>query len=258
MEYPLINFGTYRLGEIDIYNSLEIAIKMGYNSIDTAPLYKNEKYIGDFLTKNDIKRESIWITSKLHPRKVHKSETYIIDSIHQTLKDLNTNYLDLFLIHAPNEEYLIKCWSILEQFKKQGIFRNIGVSNFKISHLETLKDFTSCEIFTNQIEISPFLTRTDLIKYMKDNKIPISAHSSLIKGEKMDNCVLQDLSKKYNRTPAQILLKWGLQQNFNIIPRSSNSSHIEENINLNFDILDEDMYILNGLNEDYYTHPQYK
>lgn len=258
MEYPLINYGTYRLGESAIQLSLETALLNGYNSIDTAPLYKNEKFIGDYIYKNDISRESIWITSKLNPRIVHKSEIDIIKSINQTLFDLNTRYLDLYLIHAPDEKHIVKCWSILEQFKRQGIFRNIGVSNFKICHLETINDFSTTKIFTNQIEVSPFLTRTDLISYMKNNNIRISAHSSLIKGEKMDNPTLLRISRIYDKTPAQILLKWGIQKGFNVIPRSSNSEHVIENINLHFNIIEDDMNILDSLNEDYYTHPQYR
>jgi diketogulonate reductase-like aldo/keto reductase len=258
MDYPLINFGTYRLEEKDIEIGLESALKYGYRSIDTASLYKNEKFIGNYLTKNDISRNEIWLTSKLNPRIVHKSETDIIKSITNTLTELNTNYLDLYLIHAPNEKYIEKIWSILEQFKRQGIFKNIGVSNFKICHLEKLKEISNTEIFTNQIEVSPFLTRTELITYMNDNKIPISAHSSLIKAEKMDNSTLQRMAFKYQKTPAQILLKWALQKGFRVIPRSSNPEHIKENILLKFVLEEEDIAILDTLNCDYYTHPQYK
>lgn len=258
MEYPLVNFGTYRLNEKEIYRSLESAFLNGYNSIDTAPLYKNESFIGNFIKNNEINRNSIWITSKLSPKIIPKTENDIIKSITNTLTDLNTNYLDLYLIHAPNDEHIIKCWSILEQFKSQGIFKNIGVSNFKICHLEQLMNFSKTEIFTNQIELSPFLTRNNLVEYMKLNKIPISAHSSLIKGEKMNDPTLVKISNKYNKTPAQILLKWGISKGYNVIPRSSNPLHIQENIILDFDIIESDITILDNLNEEYYTHPQYK
>ena len=258
MEYPIINFGTYRLGEPEIYRSLNNAFENGYYSIDTASLYKNEKFIGEYIAKNEINRNSIWITSKLNPRVVHKSENDIIKSITNTLTDLHTNYLDLYLLHAPNEEHMIKSWSILEQFKRQGIFKNIGVSNFKICHLEKIKEFSNTEIFTNQIEVSPFLTRTELIGYMNEHKIPISAHSSLIKGEKMNNPTLQRIACNYNKSPAQILLKWGIQKGYNVIPRSSNLEHINENIMLDFNVSEEDIDLLDSLNCDYYTHPQYK
>jgi diketogulonate reductase-like aldo/keto reductase len=258
MEYPMISFGTYRLCEKEIYSGLESAFSLGYKSIDTACLYKNEPFIGKFLTGNEINRQDIWLTSKLNPRVMCKSENEIIKSILTTLTDLNTDYLDLYLIHAPNDTHMIKCWSILEQFRRQGVFKNIGVSNFKIEHLEKIKDFSTEPIFTNQIELSPFLTRTELIGYMKEHNIPISAHSSLTKGEKLSDPKLKEIAESYNKTPAQIMLNWGLQKGYNVIPRSSNLFHIRDNINLNFAIGQEDIDKLDNMNIDYYTHPQYK
>ena len=253
----MINFGTYRLNEKEINLSLETALSVGYKSIDTACLYKNETFIGNYITKNEIPRNEIWLTSKLSPKIIPKSESEIIKSILSTLTELNTDYLDLYLIHAPIDAHIIKCWSILEQFKREGVFRNIGVSNFKITHLQKITDFSTTPIFTNQIELSPFLTRTDLVTYMKEHNIPISAHSSLTKGEKLSDPTLVQVAKTYRKTPAQILLNWGLQSNYNVLPRSSNPSHIRENINLNFAICEEDMSILNNLNCNYQTHPQY-
>ena len=228
----MINFGTYRLNEKEINLSLETALSVGYKSIDTACLYKNETFIGNYITKNEIPRNEIWLTSKLSPKIIPKSESEIIKSILSTLTELNTDYLDLYLIHAPIDAHIIKCWSILEQFKREGVFRNIGVSNFKITHLQKITDFSTTPIFTNQIELSPFLTRTDLVTYMKEHNIPISAHSSLTKGEKLSDPTLVQVAKTYRKTPAQILLNWGLQSNYNVLPRSSNPSHIKENINL--------------------------
>jgi diketogulonate reductase-like aldo/keto reductase len=254
----MINFGTYRLREEEIKISLESALIAGYRSIDTARLYNNESYIGNYIMKNEIPRNSIWLTSKLSPKIIPKSENLIIESILETLNDLKTDYLDLYLIHAPIDDQIIKCWSILEQFKSKGILKNIGVSNFGISHLQKIMDFSTTPIFTNQIELSPFLTRTELVGFMNKNHIPISAHSSLTKGEKMSNPILNEVAETYKRTPAQIMLRWGTQNNYNVIPRSKNPDHIRENIDLDFVISDSDMKILNDLNCDYYTHPQYR
>jgi len=258
MEYPLISFGTYRLKEKEIPIALETAFKCGYRSIDTASLYLNEKYIGNYIKTNEIARSDLWITSKLHPKIVSESEDLIIKSILTTLENLQTDYLDLFLIHAPNSTHMEKCWAILENFKRKGIFRNIGVSNFKCEHINQLLKFKTEPIFTNQIELSPFLTRLPLVKFMKDNSIPISAHSSLAKGEKFDTLELITMSQKYSKTPAQIMLKYAIQHNYNVIPRSGNSAHIKENFDLDFLIESTDIDILEQLNCDYYTHPQYK
>lgn len=258
MDYPMISFGTYRLNEKEINLSLETALSVGYRSIDTACLYNNETFIGNYITKNEIPRDSLWLTSKLSPKIIPKSESEIIKSILSTLTELNTDYLDLYLIHAPIDAHIVKCWSILEQFKREGVFKNIGVSNFNIAQLQKITEFSTTPIFTNQIELSPFLTRKDLVTYMKEHNIPISAHSSLTKGEKLSNPVLKQIAETYEKTPAQIMLNWGLQNGYNVIPRSSNPSHIRENINLNFAISDEDMKSLNDLNCEYYTHPQYR
>jgi len=258
MEYPLISFGTYRLKEKEIKTSLEYALNEGYRSIDTASLYANESFIGNFIKENEIPRQSLWITSKLNPKIIPKTEDEITQSILTTLHNLNTDYLDLYLIHAPIDEHIIKCWSILERFKQRGILANIGVSNFNEQQLKKITDFSTTKIFTNQIELSPFLTRTKLVEYMREHFIPISAHSSLTKGEKLTDPIIQEISKNYNKTPAQIMLKWGIHNSYNVIPRSSNPAHIKENYDLNFTINQKHLDLLNNLNCDYYTHPQYK
>jgi diketogulonate reductase-like aldo/keto reductase len=259
MEYSRIGYGTYRLNNNVLEQSLERALLSGYRLIDTASLYKNESIIGNYLSSNEINRSSIWITSKLQPKLLEKSEVEIINSIKKTLQDLNTNYLDLFLLHCPSNdlEHNIKAWSILEQFQRQGIFRNIGVSNFSISNLEELINFSNIPIFTNQIELSPFLIRPKIIDYMKEKGIKITAHSSLAKGEKFNEPTLIELGKKYCKTEAQIMLQWAIQKDFYVIPRSSNPEHIVEDINLDFELNPEDMEILENLNCGYTTHPKY-
>jgi 2,5-diketo-D-gluconate reductase B len=258
MEYPKINIGTYRLFE-KTSDSINYALSNGYRGIDTASLYKCENLIGDYLTKNEINRNEIWVTSKLNPKVMDLDESKIIESIYKTLSDLNMKYLDLFLIHCPNSNN-IKCWNIIEKLKKQGIFKNIGVSNFDIKDLEEIKNFSSEPIFTNQIELSPFLKRNKLCEYMKENNIIISAHSSLAKGEKMNDPLLLRMADKYKKTPAQIMLQWALQNEYHIMPRSSDEKHIIDNININnqFKIDDIDMNELNNYDVVHITHPKYK
>jgi diketogulonate reductase-like aldo/keto reductase len=256
MEYPQISFGTYRLGD-NTYKSLNDALNNGYRSIDTASLYKCEHLIGKYLKENEINRSDIWITSKLNPKVMEKNDSDILESINKTLNDLGTNYLDLFLIHCPSNNN-IKCWNIIEQLYKNGTFRNIGVSNFSSDHLEEIRLFSSTPIFTNQIELSPFLKRPIVCEYMKKHNILISAHSSLAKGEMFNNLTLQNISKKYNKSPAQIMLKWGINNNYHIMPRSSNNTHINDNYNLNFELNENDMDELNNIDLCHITHPKYK
>ena len=256
MEFSHISFGTYRLSN-NTYKALDYALNNGYNSIDTASLYKCEHIIGQYLKENEINRNNIWITSKLNPKIMDKNEGDILESINKTLKELDTNYLDLFLIHCPTSNN-IKCWSIIEQLYKNGTFRNIGVSNFSVEHLEEIKNFSSTPIYTNQIELSPFLKRPIVCDYMKKNNIIISAHSSLSKGEMFDNIIIKNMADKYNKTPAQIMLKWGLNNDYHIMPRSANKSHIIDNYNLEFELNKTDMDELDNIDITHITHPKYK
>jgi diketogulonate reductase-like aldo/keto reductase len=258
MEYPQISFGTYRLGT-NTNKSLNDALLNGYRSIDTASLYKCEHIIGQYLKENEINRSEVWITSKLNPKVMDKSEGDILESIYKTLSDLNTDYLDLFLIHCPSNDnnINIKCWNIIEKLYKNGTFKNIGVSNFNVEHLEEIKHFSTTSIFTNQIELSPFLKRPIVCDYMKKNNILISAHSSLAKGEKLDNIIITNIAKKYNKTPAQIMLKWGINNNYHIMPRSSKNNHINDNFNLDFELNKNDMEELNNIDITHITHPKY-
>lgn len=261
MEYSRIGYGTYRLNNNVLEQSLEKALLSGYRLIDTASLYRNEQVIGNYLSSNEINRSSIWITSKLQPKLFDKKyiEADIINSIVKSLDDFNTKYVDLYLLHCPStlQEHNIKAWSILEQFQRQGIFKNIGVSNFAIKELDEIINFSTTPIYTNQIELTPFLIRPTIIDYMKDKNIKITAHSSLAKGEKFNEPILIELGEKYKKTQAQIMLQWAIQKDFYVIPRSSNPEHIIENINLNFILEEEDIKKLDNLNCGYTTHPKY-
>ncbi len=260
MEYPKINFGTYRLKDSEILNkSLEIALssEANYRGIDTAALYGNQHIIGKFLKTNEINRNDIFITSKLNPKNT-KSENDIIKCITNTLNELQTDYIDLFLLHCPDNIKI--CWDIIERFHNMGILRNIGVSNHSIDNMKTIMNNSTTKIFTNQIELSPFLRREDTVQFMKENNIIVSAHSSLTKGEMLHHETLKELATKHNTTPAQILLKWDIENDYIIMPRSKDPLHIKENIsvmnNTHFK-LNEDMDILNSIQEKYITHPKY-
>ena len=149
-------------------------------------------------------------------------------------------------------------WTDKLQFYKQGVFKNIGVSNFDIHHMKVISEFSTVPIYTNHIELSPFLKRPNVVKYMIENGIKVSAHSSLAKGEKFDDITITKIANKYGKTPAQIMLKWGVQNGYNVIPRSSKKEHIVEDFYINdFEITKEDMDELNSITVTHITHPQY-
>ena len=240
---PQIGFGTYRLK--DCTDIVKYAINSGYKLVDTAELYKNEEHVSKALSKD------IFLTTKISPKSITKG--LIRKSVEERLKLFGK--IDLLLLHKPSDN-CDKDWEeLVELYEENDKILNIGVSNFKIVDLEKIVS-SKVQPFCNQIEVTPFLLRDKLVKYCQEKKIKIVAHSSLTKGEKLDNKTLVEIGKKYKKTPAQILLRWGIQKGFTVLPRSSCPKHVKENMNIfDFEINDKDMCLLDSLNEGYSTHP---
>ena len=253
MEIPKIGVGTYRLKD-DTTNSLLRALTVGYTHIDTAPLYKNEAQVGEAINKSGIDRNTLFLTTKISRNELKNNS--IADSIENSLRVMNQDYIDLVLLHEPID--FLQNWILLcEYFDNQTQIkvRHIGVSNFNIEQLELITKikFPYC----NQIELNPFLQRTSLTQYCKKKNIIVVAHSPLAKGEKLDNPILKSISKDINKTPAQIMLKWNYINNNIIIPRSKDQLHILENTSLDFELSKDNLEKLDSLNCNYSTHPKY-
>jgi diketogulonate reductase-like aldo/keto reductase len=263
---PKIGFGTYRLNESDINKCLIPVLETGYRHIDTASLYNNEHHIGKVLTENKIDVLKLFINTKIPMKAIIDGTTE--NSILESMKKLNVSKINSVILHSfvvqdkkkpiynPNMEKELKSYLTLKQFAKQGYIGMIGVSNFNIQHLELFRKNNIIPQI-NQIELNPFCYRKDLVEYCKKSNIEIVAHSPLAKGEKFQDCTLLKISKKYNKSPSNIMLSWCNKQNFTIIPRSSNINHIIKNYFENIDLDDEDMEMLNILNCNYFTHPKY-
>jgi diketogulonate reductase-like aldo/keto reductase len=259
MEFPHIGFGTYKLRTQEaINNALTEAFKNNYKMIDTAEIYRNQKFIGVFLENHhEIKRDSIWITSKVSFASMKKSEEETIKGITKTFTDLQTDYIDLYLIHAPIEERYLFTWNYLRNLQKERKIRYIGVSNFTVDKLKKFMELIGPEeskhIFCNQIEYNPFLNRKDLIQLCKDNNIHITAYGSLYK---VDSTV-ENISRQLQRSPQQVLLKWAVQKNIRVIPMSELPQYTKDNITLDFTINDDDMEKLENLNENFSMYAKY-
>jgi len=237
---PDIGFGTYKLDNFDM---IEQSYYYEYKHIDTAQLYKNEHIVGDKI-KNF--RNDIFITTKLLWK--YDKEKDIIRSIEKSFENLQTNYIDLFLIHNPNKNMIMQ-YKCLEYFYPK-VIKNIGISNFNEKDIENILENCSVKPICNQIEITPFCQKDSLTDFCFNNKIDIVAHSSLSNKKFFENKLIKQLELKYKKTPAQILLKWSLQQNFKIIPKTNNINHLKENINLNFKIDDQDIIDMNKLKQE--------
>lgn len=246
---PNIGFGTSMIEGEECIVHIKKALQAGYRHIDTAAAYKNEQYIGQAIKESGIPREELFITSKVWKDSMGYENT--MKSFNRSLQDLRLEYIDLFLIHWPknnNQELNVETWKALETLYKQNKIRAIGVSNFLKHHLEAiLKD---CEIIpmVDQLEFHPGLTRKDTIEFCRENSIVVEAWAPLGKGKMLQNEDLVRISKKYNKSVAQICIKWCLQNGVIPLPKTTNFDRMIENKNIfDFTISDKDMEFINGM-----------
>jgi len=266
---PQIGLGTYQMRGPDCTHAVKVAIEQGYRHIDTASIYQNEvdiaKALKELYALKKITREELFITSKIGPSEQGYDKA--ITACNSILKKLETPYLDLLIIHWPgvsgvapssakNAEVRVETWRALEDLKKEGKVKDIGVSNFLIHHLEHLLKHSETKPVLNQFEIHPFCFNKELIEYCAKNNIIVEAYSSLARNEDIltKNKYLEDLAKKYKKTIAQVALKWGLQNNFVILPKSKTERFISDNIHLfDFELNEDEVKKITALNQDYHT-----
>lgn len=248
IKMPAIGFGTYKSGnEDETAEIVSYALKVGYRQIDTASFYGNEIGIGKGIKNSGIDREEIFIVTKIWNYDHGYENT--IKACNESLKKLQVEYLDLYLIHWPNE-LNAETWRALEYLYKCGKVKAIGVCNFKIGHLEELKKIAQIMPMVNQIEIHPLSNKEGMLQYCQNNNIQLVAWSPIMRGRVFSNDLIIGLSEKYKKTIAQIILRWHVQRGVIPIPKSSNKERIKENLNIfDFEISNEDMEIINSLNE---------
>ncbi len=250
---PILGLGVFQTPRGQVAeDAVTIALDAGYRHIDTASMYGNEESVGRAILNSGISRRDIWVTTKLW----NSDQGYerSIEAFKESLERLNLDYIDLFLIHWPVKELRAESWKALEHLYDQDVCRAIGVSNYMIRHLEELLD--SCEVVpaVNQVEFSPFLYQRDLLDFCNEKGIQLEAYSPLTKGERLNDDTLKAIASEYERTAAQILIRWALQHNLVVIPKSADPGRIRENAEVfGFAIADEHMELLDDLNEDLRT-----
>lgn len=246
---PWLGYGTYKASGKELIEGVQFALSIGYRLIDTAEMYDNEEEIGKAIKESGIPRNEIFITSKVWNTNQGYENT--LKSFNNSLKRLNVDYLDLYLIHWPVSGKYIETWKALEKLYRDGKVRAIGVSNFLIHHLQNIMD--KCEIvpMVNQIEFHPHLVQKDLLNFCKINKIQLEAWSPLMRGRINEIPEIVEIAKKYNKTPAQIVLRWDLQHEVVTIPKSVHKERIKENANIfDFELSEIDMKIIDGLDQN--------
>lgn len=247
---PLLGLGVYDMHAEEAINATRFALETGYRLIDTAAMYENEKEIGIAVNESQIPRNEIFITTKVHNEQQGFDKT--LKSFDQSLKKLNIDYLDLYLVHWPLKATRKDTWLALEKLYSEGRIRAIGVANYLIPFLEELKTYATIVPAVNQVEFSPYLYLEDLKDYCKTNQIQLQAYSPLVRGLKFKDEKLLRLAEKYGKTPAQIIIRWALQLGISTIPKSANFQRIKENFNVfDFVIADEDIFKINNFNEQF-------
>jgi len=248
---PCLGLGVYQSppGQTT-QRAVEYALKIGYRHIDTARIYNNESDVGTALRKSGIKREEVFITTKLW----NSDHGYdkALRACDESLRRLGLKYLDLYLIHWPVPEIRNESWQALTQLLRDGKCRSIGVSNYTIQHLTELFDKSEIAPMVNQVEFSPFLYQKQLLDYCEKNKIQVEAYSPLTQGEKLNHQKIQQIAKRHDKTPAQVLIRWSLQHNLVTIPKSVREERIKENSQVfDYNLTNDDMRILDSLNENF-------
>ena len=274
---PRIGLGTYNMYSQEAEDMTYAAIKYGYRHIDTAAVYRNEDGVGRALKRiyedTDLKRSDLTITTKLWPGglvKVDRVKNNVgaIKSLDKSLRNLDEDYVDLYLIHSPHaKNKRLEQWETLITQQEQGKVKNIGVSNWGINHIEELNDKGYPLPSANQIEIHPWSQKPELVSYLKENDIDIIAYSSLVplstwRHKDGENSLKTDemykdgndlespfkkMASKYDVTEAQVLLKWALQLGYAILPKSIQIDRMQENFELDFGIDEEDMNLIEQL-----------
>ncbi|MED9969858.1 MAG: aldo/keto reductase [Ruminococcus sp.] len=247
---PNIGFGTWKLKDNQVTTEiLNCALDCGYELIDTASSYQNEKALGAAVATHE--RENIWLSGKLW----NTDRNNVEGACDQTIQNLNCNYLDLYLMHWPASkavhdnwaEINAQIWKQMERLVVSGKTRHIGVSNFKVNQLEELISGCSVKPFVNQIEYHPGFMQNDIVEYCKANDIIVQAWSPLRSGRALKRKDIIELAEKYGKTPAQIILKWCIQNDVIPIVKSTDKNRMKSNLELNFTISSEDMDYINNL-----------
>ncbi|MEI7690878.1 MAG: aldo/keto reductase [bacterium] len=241
---PLLGLGTWQSKSGHVaYNAVKYALKMGYRHIDTAKFYFNEESVGKAIRDSGIHREEIWLTTKLFPLDAWNTQKAFETSFNK----LDVGYIDLYLIHWPMPGLTKRNWLKMEEIFKNGKVKAIGVSNYSIDYLKDTLSFASIKPAVNQIKLSPYNYNPKMHQFCKENGIVLEAYSPLTRGKNLNDQRLMTIADKYQKSSAQILLRWALQKEIVVIPKSTHDNRIKENADLyGFEITPEDMTLIDS------------
>ncbi|VUD46720.1 2,5-diketo-D-gluconic acid reductase B [Thalassocella blandensis] len=249
-EMPTLGMGTFRLkGEV-AYESVKMALDVGYRHIDTAQIYDNEAEVGKAIADSGIAREELFVTTKVWNSKL--SPALFMDSVHESLEKLGLKQVDLLLIHWPSPEEGTEMAVYLKELKRAkelGLTRYIGVSNFTIANLkEALEVLTADEIYTNQVEVHPYLTNQKLREFCQQQGIHITGYMPFAVGKVLSDDTIIKIANQHQRSPAEVVLAWEFAQGMATIPSSTKRKNLESNFaSLDLNLSDEEVQAINKL-----------
>jgi len=257
VEMPYLGLGVFKTNEgTEVENSVKWALEAGYRHIDTAAIYQNERGVGNAMKASGIPRNELFITTKAWNENQRKGT--VMEGFEESLKLLQTDYVDLYLIHWPVKGKYNATWKVMEEIYRSGRAKAIGVSNFLLHHLEDIFKIAEIMPMVNQMECHPYLVQQSLIDFCLAHKIVFEAWSPIMQGAVNNVPLLVELSGKYKKTPVQIVLRWDLQKGIVTIPKSVHKDRIVSNADLfDFELSAEDIRRIDSLdkNERLGAHP---
>lgn len=249
---PQIGLGVYKISDETMSEVVNAALDAGYRAFDTAHFYFNEASLGKALNESNIPREELFITTKLWND--HQGYESTKKAFNDSLQKLDMDYVDLYLIHwpCPEDGLFVESYKAMEELYHEGKIKALGVANFKEHHLDKLLQETTVVPAVNQIEYHPIFNQDNLQQYCKDKGIAVTAWSPLMRGGALfEDETLKRIAEKYNKTVAQIIIRWHIDSGRIVIPKSSNIERIKENIDVcHFELMEQDIEAINNLNRN--------
>lgn len=228
-QIPAIGAGTWDLAGETVKESVRCALETGYTHVDTAEGYENEPEIGEVLAEYD--RDEVFLTSKVLPKHLHYGSVF--EACRDSIRKLGVEYLDLYLIHWPNPTISVReTWNAMEQLAEEGYVENIGVSNFSAYQLSAVKHIADVPVAVNQIEYNPLYARSELLEYCRDTNVVVEAAAPFGRGKVFDHQTVREVAEKHDRSPAQVALRWAIEKDIVVLPKSSSPDHIRSNFEL--------------------------
>jgi methylglyoxal/glyoxal reductase len=250
VKMPQLGFGVFKVKNgNETVESVKKAVEVGYRAIDTAAIYENEEGVGQAIRECGVPREELFITSKVWNTEQGYETT--LKAFEDSLNRLGLEYLDLYLIHWPGKDKYLETWRALEKLYKDGKVKSIGVSNFHVHHLENLLANSEVKPVVNQIELHPLLTQVEIRDYCAKHEIKVESWSPLGRGNLLEEPTINHIAKKHGKSPAQVLIRWHLQHDLVVIPKSITPSRIKENAQVfDFSLSLNEMNQIDALNKN--------